>query len=440
MTKRSLERLAVKVHDGELTRRDFMRRAAQAGVALSTASALLMATSGVARSAVSGDITMIKGPHHANEFDFEAMIIDDFKGVAPDVNVEFTVYDWANMNAQLTSLFAGGSPPDVLYLVDLIYPFFAGKGLLHDVTPLISDSAWSSERAAIEPFSWALATQQGGIWGVPVLGAVFNIFTNNDLLDAAGVTDTWSTSYESIMEAAKKLNQGDVHGFAMRTKTPDFAFWDWFPYMHNAGAQILNSDWSGCGLDNPDAVAAMQFLIDMHEAGVTPPIGQVDWQGQVDLFKAGRIGIMHGETPRITDLLANPVDFTWDISLAPPGPKNRVAMGNFGFLCIAEASKNKEAAWEFIKHWASGPQVGRFAEQVNLQVVRSDIVGGLWQDNPFMQRVQAEFVPTVIGVQPHESMLQMLQSMWPTAQNAYRGNLTGQQAIDEMCATIEGAL
>jgi hypothetical protein len=42
---------------------------------------------------------------------------------------------------------------------------------------------------------------------------------------------------------------------------------------------------------------AMQFLIDLHKAGVTPPVGSVDWQGQFDLFKAGKIAIYRGETP-----------------------------------------------------------------------------------------------------------------------------------------------
>ena len=42
---------------------------------------------------------------------------------------------------------------------------------------------------------------------------------------------------------------------------------------------------------------AMQFLIDMHKAKATPTVGSVDWQGQFDLFKAGKIAIYHGETP-----------------------------------------------------------------------------------------------------------------------------------------------
>lgn len=445
MVDKSLEKLAFRVHDGKLSRRRFMRHAAHAGLSLPVAQGLLMASGGQSFAApntsLTGDITMIKGPHSANEFEYEAMIIEDFNtDVAPNVNVNFTTYDWANMNTELTTGFASGSPPDVLYLVDLIYPAYAEMGVLHDMTDMVADPAWAAEREAIEPFAWDLAVQQGGTWGVPVLGAVYNIFTNNDLLDAAGVTDTWQNSYADMMEAALKMTTDEVFGFSMRSRVADFAFWDWFPYMHNAGANIFNGDWTGCGLDNADARDAMQFLIDIHAAGVTPAVGSVDWQGMSDMFKAGRIAIHHGETPMIAELRANDPGFSWDVARAPAGPVGQTAMGNFGILCIAEASENKEAAWEFIKHWASGPMVGRFAEQVNLQVVRNDIVDGLFEGNPPMQKVQNEFVPTVKGVQPHPKILQAMQTMWPTAEDAYLGNLTGAEAIEEMCEAIDDVL
>lgn len=379
---------------------------------------------------LSGKIVMIKGPHSADEAKFEAEIISDFKKANPNAEVDFTTYDWANMNAQLTAGFASGSPPDVQYLVDLVYPAYAERGLLHDMAPWVSDPAWKSEYDAIQPFAWQLAKSSKGTWGVPVLGAVYNIFVNLDLLNAAGVANSWNKSYPDMMAAAKATTKGDVFGVSLRTRVADFAFWDWFPYIHNAGADILNKDWTANGLAG--AEDAMQFLIDLHKAGVTPPVGSVDWQGQFDLFKAGKIAIYHGETPQINDLLASPPPFKWDVAYAPPGPKGQTVMGNFGILSVAEASKNKDLAWAFIKHWASAPEVGRFASEVNLQVVRTDIVGQLYADKPPMQKVQTDFVPRVKGVQPHPKILTMLQQIWPVAENAYLGGVTGKDAVAQM--------
>jgi multiple sugar transport system substrate-binding protein len=338
------------------------------------------------------------------------------------------------MNAQLTAGFASGSPPDVLYLVDLIYPAYAERNVLQDMTAWVNDPAWKSEHDAIAPFAWDLAKSSKGVWGVPVLGAVYNIFVNLDLLNAAGVAGTWQKSYGDMLAAAKATTKGDTFGASVRTRVSDFAFWDWFPYIHNAGADILNKDWSANGLAG--AEDAMQFLIDLHAAKVTPPVGSVDWQGQFDLFKAGKIAIYHGETPQINELLANPPGFKWDVAYAPPGPKGQTVMGNFGILSVAAASKNKDAAWAFIKHWASGPEVGRFAGEVNLQVVRTDIVNQLYSDKPAMQKIQKEFVPRVKGVQPHPKILTMLQQIWPVAESGYLGKVNGKEAIAEMGAII----
>lgn len=411
-------------------------RSGVASVLVSMGLAMSIGSGAIADDHLSGEITMIKGPHSADEHRFEQMIIDDFAGVAPNVSVNFTTYDWANMNAQLTTGFASGNPADVLYLVDLIYPNYIEGRALHDMSALVADPDWESERAAIAPFAWDLATSDEGVWGVPVLGAVYNIFINKDLLEAAGVADTWQNSYSDMLDAAKKTTAGDVYGFAARTRTADFAFWDWLPYVHNAGADLLNDDWSGCGLAG--AEAATQHLIDLHQAGVTPAVGSMGTQELFDLFKAGKIAILHGETPQINELLANPPAFDWDVAMAPPGEQGQTVMGNFGILSIAEASDNKDAAWEFVKHWASGPQVGRFAEQVSLQVVRDDIVGDLFADNPAMSKIQTEFVPRVKGIQPHPQILKVLQSIWPVAEEAYRGNLTGEETIGKMCEIIDG--
>ncbi len=392
-------------------------------------------------AALSGTIGFIKGPHSAMEAEFEQQIIDDFNSqVAPDVKVEFSTYDWPVHVAELTTLFASGSPPDVQYLVDLIYPSFAEQGVLHDMTDLVNDPSWADERANISPFAWDLAEQQGGTWGVPVLGAVYNIFINETLLEEAGVLDSWDDSYESMLAAAKALTTDEVYGFAARTSAADFAWWDWYPYIHNAGGDVLSDDWAECGLVGQDVVDAMQFLIDIHTAGVTPPIGSLDNQGLFDLFAAGRIAILHHETPNIVALNTNPPDFDWTVAAAPPGPQGHTVMGNFGILSIAEASDNKDAAWAFIKHWASAPQVGRFAEQVNLQVVRTDIIDDLFGDNPAMQSVQTELVPRVQGLQPHPKILEALQAAWPVVEDAFRGNLNGEEAIAGMCEAIDGVL
>lgn len=438
--------LAHLLRTGIIGRREFIGRAAAAGLSLSTIGGILAACGGGQQSGgqgggkASGTIGFIKGPHAANDQQLQQQIADDFHAKFPSVTVKPSLYDWAQMNTQLTTAFSSGSPPDVLYLVDLVYPFFAAQNVLEDMTPYVKDSSWKSDHQAIEPFAWNLATQGGKVWGVPALGAVYLVFVNQDLLRAAGVSD-WNSSYDALTSAAQKLTHGNVYGFSVRTAVNDYAYWDWFPYIHNAGADLLSKDMKSSALDNASSEQAMQMLVDLHvKYKVTPPVGQVDWQGQKDLFKAGRIAIHHDETTLITEMAAQPPSFKWDIGMAPVGPKGQTVMGNFGFLCIAKASKNKEAAWEFIKYYASGQVISPYAQKVSLQVVRNDVVSGMWQNNAVMQRVQSEFVPKVQGVQPHPKMPQILSNFWPTMEGAYRGQMSGSQAIKQAASQISSLL
>src|SRR5579862_2917023 len=131
------------------------RRVLQLGAALGIAPLVFRSRPAFAAEAAT-KLTMIKGPHSANEIAFEKEIIADFNKTHPNVAIDFTTYDWANMNAQLTAGFASGSPPDVLYLVDLVYPAYAKRGLLHDMTKLVEEPGWKTERDAIAPFAWNL--------------------------------------------------------------------------------------------------------------------------------------------------------------------------------------------------------------------------------------------------------------------------------------------
>jgi multiple sugar transport system substrate-binding protein len=437
--------------EGRMSRRQVLTRASALGLSMSTVGALLAAcggssstpaTTAAGSGPVKGTVKMIKGPHAANEKALEQKLIRDFNAKQPGIKVDFTTYDWAQMNAQLNAAFASGSPPDVFYLTDGTYPFYAKQGVLEDMTPYVKADNYAGEWNAVYPFARELATTDGKVWGLPVLGALYLMTINKDLLAKTGISD-WNSSYDRMREAAQKATKGNVYGFSMRTALNDYAYWDWFPYMHNAGADILTKDLAAPGLKTADSTAAMQFLIDLHQKyKVTPPVGEVDWQGQKDLFKAGRIAIHHDDSTLIGELQAKPPKFKWDIAMVPPAPNGKqTVMGNFGLLCIAKASKNKAAAWEWMKYWASAPAVSWFASKTTLQVVRNDVdVSALWKGNDVMARVQSDFVPKVQGLQPHPKMQQMLTTLWPQAEGAYRGQVDGAKAIDQANQAIQGVL
>jgi ABC-type glycerol-3-phosphate transport system substrate-binding protein len=113
-------------------------------------------------------------------------------------------------------------------------------------------------------------------------------------------------------------------------------------------------------------------------------------------------------------------------------------MGNFGYASISEKSPNQEAAWEFVKWWASADISSKYAADVGLQGVRADVIPPY--PSKALQRVQQDFVPKVQGVQIHQNYLQMIETFWPEMERAYRGQQTGTEAMKKAGEIINGLI
>jgi multiple sugar transport system substrate-binding protein len=345
------------------------------------------------------------------------------------------------MQDELTAGYASDDPWDSVYIVDLVLPKYGRAGLLADISAMTNDPAYQAEHDAIAPFTWDVTMVDGKQLGVGALGAVFNIFYNKDHFAAAGITE-FPTTREALREAAKAMTKDGVYGMELRDNVPDYAWWDWFPYIHNDGADVMTPDLTDQALD-PAAAEGTQYLSDIQAVDKsTPAVGEYDWNGAAALFQAGRIAILHDESWRAPVWTTGDLKtaFEFDVALAPANPTTgkQTAMGNFGYATISEKSENKEAAWQFIKWWTSADVINKYAAQVGLQTVRTDSVPPY--ETPALQRIQAEFVPKVQGVQIHENYLQMLQTFWPEIERAYRGEQTGAEAIAKAAEIVKGLI
>lgn len=427
-----------------ISRRDFMRRATAVGVSIAAASRIADALAAprsapqVARwsSAPDVTITFIKGPHHPDDPKFWQELKKEFEASHPGIKLNPTFFDWATMDAELTAGYASGSPPDSVYLVDLVLPKFVKAGQVADISKWTNDPAYASEKQAIAPFTWDVTNMDGGTRGVGTLGAAFGIYYNLDLFKKAGITDFPQTR-QALIEVAQKLTSDGVYGFQFRDRFADYAHWDWLPYVHDDGGDVLTTNLTAQNLD-PAAAAGTQFLADMKlKYKVSPEAGAYDWNGQKALFEAGRIAILHDEFPQAQVWeIDKPVSFGLGVAQAPPATEGgkRTTMGNFGYATISEQSPNKEATWEFVKWWASRDVINPYAAKVGLQGVRVDSTPPY--KSKLLEQVQKEFVPKVQGVQLHVNYYQMLTNLWPEIEKAYRGQQSGADAAKKAGAAV----
>lgn len=437
----------VDFRHGFINRREFMLRATAAGLSAAFAGRVATAIAAPApapqrsrwQRQAEATVTIIKGPHHPDDAKFWEQMKADFEAAHPDIALNPTFFKWETMDAELTAGYAS-EPADVVYLVDLVLAKFVNAGQVANITDFVNAEDFATDKAGIAPFTWDVTSFDGGTYGVGALGAAFGIFYNEDLLEAAGITE-FPTTREALVEAATALTTDQVWGFQFRDSFPNYAHWDWLPYIHNDDADVMTADLTAQNLD-PKAAAGTQYLADMRLVHkVAPEAGAYDWEGSRALFAAGRIAILHDEYPQaVVWEVDKPVPFGLGVAQAPATTEGgkQTTMGNFGYATISEKSANKEAAWELVKWWTSADVINPYAAKIGLSTVRVDSSPDY--TSKLLQKVQEEFVPKVQGIQVVENYYEMLTNLWPEVERAYRGEQSGADAMVKAGEVVTGLL
>jgi len=301
-----------------------------------------------------------------------------YKQSHPNVSVKFDTIPFDDYVSKLTVQLAGGSPPDGGWIAEGAAPTFVDGGVLVDMGPTLKQvSAYNF--ADLSPAALKLWSRSGAVYGVPFSTSPLLVIYNQDLLEAAG-TDTprglmaknqWT--WDALATAAKAVvakGQPGIFGFesldaAVFTSDP----WSTLmPIIRAYGGDAWSADGKQCQLDSPQAVAAIQLFHKMvfTDKSAVSPSGQAD-------FYSGQSAITLGQLSR-TAKLAD-ATFKWDIAPLPGGPAGNPYVIGQAALVTFTASKNKEAATDFVAFMTNAENVAtmaRFFPPARLSVLASD--------------------------------------------------------------------
>ncbi|MCB8821077.1 ABC transporter substrate-binding protein [Microvirga rosea] len=137
--------------------------------------------------------------------DWWASVIKAFEEAHPGTKVEWTKVERGAYADTMTTLFAGGNPPDIVHLASFEFQKFADNGWLEPLDPYIKD-------AKLDLTGWA--GQDTCVWNkqtVCTMMLYFGYFLayNEDMLKKEGLSVP--KSYAEFLEAAKKTTK-DLNG------------------------------------------------------------------------------------------------------------------------------------------------------------------------------------------------------------------------------------
>jgi multiple sugar transport system substrate-binding protein len=255
-------------------------------------------------------------------------------------------------NQYVTSLLAGDSTYDLVYLDVVWVPKFADAGWL---IPL--DDRFPSEmQQKFLPGDIEASTFAGRIWRVPLRSNGGLLYYRADLLEAANINPP--ETFDELLIAAKRLQSPpELWGFVFQGKQYEGLTCAFLEILRGFGGEVLGPD-GRCVFNSPESVEALAWIRDivLKEKIVPNAVRTYEENEALATFLAGKSVFMRNwpyawrlcQEP--SSALRNRVGIVSMVHAR--GRQSSSTLGGWGFG-ISKFSKHPEEAWKFILHAAS---------------------------------------------------------------------------------------
>ena len=250
-------------------------------------------------------------------------LIEPFQELYPHITIEHEAVPFSQFFDKLTTYIAGGEAPDLIHMsVGYVYDF-ADLGLLLNLQPYF-DRDLNPDDFFMEPFKAMRypSMETGDLYGIPFAFVMSAFYYNETLFDVTGLAypdESWT--WENVREAGKRIAH-DTDGDGVIDRWGFHANFDYKlldMVIHAFGGRILDEDHNVL-VDQPEAVRAAQFLVDMiHEDQIAPGIRA---NGN-NLFQQGQLA-MHVTNIFDLQFFRDTMENDWNVALMPAGPAQRV--------------------------------------------------------------------------------------------------------------------
>ena len=388
--------------------------------------------------------------------DYPKWASEAFMALYPNVKVEYVVVGNTEYSQKMAAAIATGTQPD-FFKGPVWDSRWAKAGLLEPIEPYLTDEDWEDFYEQV--LDEGIVEGKRYIWpwnfGTNGMGTSMLLYTPD--FENAGVdwqkiaNEGWTM--DEFVEVAKKLTydstgDGKIDHYAVSFGAKDYH--NILNFIYAFGGRLTNEDETQVTLNSPEAVAGLQFLLDLVNVHGVAPRG-VEGLGVYDVignFHSHRTSMGFGgpyEIGRITRyVLAGSLDEQFYPVVAPfphVEDKNPVAYTTgSGFIIFKQQNQEKrDMVFEFIRFLTNVENLA-LLETLQYLTARRSVNEILYKDDPYMN----EQVETFAGIMDNYGMPFFGSQEFPWSQiqphfisaieAAFAGNKTPQRALDDFVA------
>lgn len=284
-----------------------------------------------------------------------ASIVEAFEAENPDIKIDLVEGPNAtNLVEDLytSSFLLGDSPYDLVYMDIVWVPKFAAAGWLMDLSDRVANTDMEDFLSAdVEGGSY-----EGSLYRMPFRSDGGMLYYREDLLNEAGLQPP--ETFEELVAASNTLQEsGAVNwGYVWQGRQYEGLAAMFVEVLEGFGGFWINPDTMEVGLDEPQAIQAIEFLHDTIADGISPS-GVTTYQEEEArrLFQSGGAAFMRN-WPYVWPL-ANSDDspVQGQIAIKPmvhaPNRTSGACQGGWG-LGIATSTPHPEEAWRAVEFFS----------------------------------------------------------------------------------------
>lgn len=253
---------------------------------------------------------------------------------------------------------AGGDAPDVFQVGDGDVSMFKDKGAFEDLTSYIEGDDGINTDDFFEKIL-EIGNIDGKYYTLPKDYSTEAVYYNKDMFDEAGIdypTDDWS--WEQFEEMAKKLTVKNGDNYEQwGVSLPGAEIRPILPFIYSRGGNVISEDGKQVEgvMNSKETKEGLKFFNKLLNVDkVAPSSVDTDAFKGTDLFLSGKVAMNVTGVWPASNYAEDKMNF--GVAKMPKGDKGQFSTVYYSGYGIYSKSKQKEAAWKYLKYLSTEAQ------------------------------------------------------------------------------------
>ncbi|MBW7452746.1 ABC transporter substrate-binding protein [Paenibacillus sepulcri] len=283
--------------------------------------------------------------------DYTKIVISEFEKSHPNIKVKYITEQGTE---KLTTLIAGGTPPDVALLDRFMAGAWAAKGSLESLTPYLADGTVTADD--YYPSVWAEGNYKNELYAMPFGTDNRAMYFNKTLMKEAGLDpEKPPTTISELDAAAEKIFKKTSSGYEQVGLIP----WMNQGFLYTQGWNF-GGEWAKdeeLTPNDPQIVKALEWMTGYakkYDMAKINNFNDVMGKTGINPFWTGKVGFVFDGNWILNDLINNAKvkpKFEWGVAPMPAedGQAQSTWAGGWSWV-MPKGAKHPKEAWELLKY------------------------------------------------------------------------------------------